>query len=111
MKNLALTFLIAATAYAGPITQKPLDEFVIYDIPVASKSGTTTIMFPAEISGLYAKSVAVQEQENAGFLISFTPGNFYFSIRALKPNAEHHLTVIFNRKAYILHLTASDSPF
>jgi len=111
MKNLALTFLIAATAYAGPITQKPLDEFVIYDIPVASKSGTTTIMFPAEISGLYAKSVAVQEQENAGFLISFTPGNFYFSIRALKPDAEDHLTVIFNRKAYVLHLKASDRPF
>jgi hypothetical protein len=68
-------------------------------------------MFPSEISGLYAKSVAVQEQENAGFLISFMPGNFYFSIRALKPNAEDHLTVIFNRKAYILHLKASDSPF
>ena len=111
MKNLALTFLIAATAYAGPITQKPLDEFVIYDIPVASKSGTTTIMFPSEISGLYAKSVAIQEQENAGFLISFTPGNFYFSIRALKPDAEDHLTVIFNRKAYVLHLKASDRPF
>lgn len=111
MKNLALTFLIAATAYAGPITQKPLDEFVIYDIPVASKSGTTTIMFPSEISGLYAKSVAIQEQENAGFVISFTPGNFYFSIRALKPNAEDHLTVIFNRKAYVLHLKASDRPF
>ncbi len=111
MKYLTFSLLIAATAYAGPITQKPLDEFVIYDIPVASKSGTTTIMFPAEISGLYAKSVAAQEQENAGFLISFTPGNFYFSIRALKKDAEDHLTVIFDRKAYVLRLTASEKPF
>lgn len=111
MKYFVLSLLLAATAYAGPITQKPLDEFVIYDIPVASKSGTTTIMFPSEISGLYAKLVAVQEQENAGFLISFTPGNFYFSIRALRKDAEDHLTVIFNRKAYVLHLTASDNPF
>ena len=103
-------FLFPLVLCAGPITQKPLDEFVIYDINVASKSGTTTIMFPAEISGLYAKSVAIQEQENAGFLISFTPGNFYFSIRALKPNAEDHLTVIFNRKAYVLHLKASGEP-
>jgi len=110
MKYFVLSLLLVATAYAGPITQKPLDEFVIYDIPVASKSGTTTIMFPSEISGLYAKSVAVQEQDNAGFLISFTPGNFYFSIRALKKDAEDHLTVIFNRKAYVLHLTASDNP-
>ena len=111
MKHLILSLLFAATAFAGPITQKPLDEFVIYDIPVASKTGTTTIMFPSEISGLFAKSIAVLEQENAGFLISFTPGNFYFTIRALKKDAEDHLTVIFNRKAYVLHLTASEKPF
>jgi hypothetical protein len=96
--------------FAGPITQKPLDEFVIYDIPVASKTGTTTVMFPSEISGLYAKAISTQEQENARFLITFTPGNFYFTIRALKSDAEDHLTVIFNRKAYVLHLKASDSP-
>jgi hypothetical protein len=77
---------------------------------VAQKSGTTTIMFPSEISGLYAKSVSTQEQENAGFLVTFTPGNFYFTIRALKADAEDHLTVIFNRKAYVLHLLASDKP-
>jgi hypothetical protein len=110
MKYLVLSFLLAATAYAGPITQKPLDEFVIYDVPVAQKTGTTTIMFPSEISGLYSKSVSTQEQENAGFLITFTPGNFYFTIRALKADAEDHLTVIFNRKAYVLHLKASDQP-
>ncbi len=110
MKHLILPLLMAATAYAGPITQKPLDEFVIYDIPVASKTGTTTIMFPSEISGLYAKAISTQEQENAGFLITFTPGNFYFTIRALKPDAEDHLTVIFNRKAYVLHLKASAKP-
>jgi len=104
-------FLLPLALYAGPIVQKPLDEFVIYDVPVAFKSGTTTIVFPSQISGLYAKSVATQEQENAGFLISFTPGNFYFTIRALRKDAEDHLTVIFNRRAYILHLTASDNPF
>ena len=103
--------MLPLALHAGSITQKPLDEFVIYDIPVAFKSGTTTILFPSQISGLYAKSVATQEQENARFLISFTPGNFYFTIRALKPNAEDHLTVIFNRKAYVLHLTASERPF
>ncbi len=110
MKYLVLSLLMAVTAYAAPITQKPLDEFVIYDIPVAQKTGTTTIMFPSEISGLYAKSISTQEQENAGFLITFTPGNFYFTIRALKSDAEDHLTVIFNRKAYVLHLKASEKP-
>lgn len=111
--SLSIALLLACTPLlkAGPIIQKPLDEYVIYDIPVAEKSGTTTIMFPSEISGLYAKSVSTQEQENAGFLITFTPGNFYFTIRALKKDAEDHLTVIYQRKAYVLHLTASDKPF
>jgi hypothetical protein len=114
MRKLCVTIaalLLGGFAHAGSIVQKPLDEFVIYDIPVASKTGTTTVMFPSEITGLFAKSVAVQDQENAGFLISFTPGNFYLTIRALKKDAEDHLTVIFNRKAYVLHLTASDHPF
>jgi len=44
-------FLLPLALYAGPIIQKPLDEFVVYDIPVASKSGTTAVMFPLEISG------------------------------------------------------------
>jgi len=109
--SFAISMVILGSALAGPITQKPLDEFVIYDIPVASKTGTTTIMFPSEISGLYAKAISTQEQENAGFLITFTPGNFYFTIRALKSDAEDHLTVIFNRKAYVLHLKASAKPF
>jgi hypothetical protein len=107
----AVILCVGPLAHAGSIVQKPLDEFIIYDIPVASKTGTTTVMFPSEISGLFAKSVAVQDQENAGFLISFTPGNFYFTIRALKKDAEDHLTVIFNRKANVLHMTASEHPF
>jgi hypothetical protein len=56
------------TSLAAPITQKPLNEFIIYRIPIAQKTGTTTILFPAEISGFSAKSVAVQEQPNAAFL-------------------------------------------
>jgi hypothetical protein len=115
MKYVTTFAIVAAvfvgSAQAGPIVQKPLDDFVIYDVPVAYRSGTTTIMFPSQISGLFAKTVSTQEQENAGFLISFTPGNFYFTIRALKKDAEDHLTVIFNRKAYVLHITASEQPF
>ena len=104
--------LVASSpAFAGQIAQKALDENVIYNIPVAFDSGTTTIMFPGEISGLFAKSVAVQEQENANFLISFTPGNPYFTVRALKKEAEDHLTVIYQRKAYVLRLAASVNPF
>jgi hypothetical protein len=110
-----LIFVLAGwfvqTAPAGEIVQKPLDEFVIYNLPIAFKSGNTTVLFPSAISALYAKSVAVQEQANADFLISFTPGNYYFTIRALRSEAKDHLTVIYNRKAYVLRLSASEKPF
>jgi hypothetical protein len=110
-----LIFVVASwfvqSALAGQIVQKPLDEFVIYNLPVACQSGNTTVLFPSAISGLYAKSVAAQEQPNADFVLSFTPGNFYFTVRALKKEAEDHLTVIYNRKVYVLHLSASGKPF
>jgi hypothetical protein len=82
----ALTFalLMAGSRLdAGEIIQKPLDEFVIYNIPVAFQSGNTTVLFPSAISGLYAKSVAVQEQPNADFVLSFTPGNFRYILARL----------------------------
>ena len=111
-RALAFALLMAGLPLeAGEIVQKPLDEFVIYNIPIAFQSGNTTVLFPSAISGLYAKSVAVQEQSNADFVLSFTPGNFYFTVRALKKEAEDHLTVIYNRKAYVLHLAASKEPF
>jgi hypothetical protein len=94
--------LLVQSLEAREIVQKPLDEFVIYNLPTAFKSGNTTFLFPSAISGLYAKSIAIQEQPNADFLISFTPGNYYFTVRALKREAEDHLTVIYNRKAYVL---------
>lgn len=96
---------------ASSIIQKPLDEFIVYEVPTAWKTGTTTILFPSEISALYGKSIATQEQPNANFLISFVPGNYYVTLRALEKSAEDYLTIIFNRKAYILHLVASDEPF
>lgn len=71
--------LLPLALHAGPITQKPAPRIPYLRYPVAFESGTTTIMSPSNISGLYAKSVAVQEQPNADFPISFTHGSFYFT--------------------------------
>ncbi len=106
-----LIFVVVASLDAAPIVEKTLDPGVIVEIPTARQSGNTTILFPAPIAGLYAKSVSAQEQANADFLISFLPGNVYLAVRALKPGVEDHLTVIIDRKAYVFHLTASDEPF
>ncbi len=110
--GIILSFLISVQPLrASSIIQKPLDEHIVYEVPIAWEAGTTTILFPSEISALYGKSIATQEQPNANFLISFLPGNYYVTLRALEKGAEDYLTIIFNRKAYIFHLIASDAPF
>lgn len=102
-------FLTACPANAFQrIIHKSLDENIIYGIRVAWRTGTTTILFPGAISGIYGQRVAKQEQENADFLVSFMPGSFHFTLRALHANAEDQLTVIFEKKAYVLHLSAAD---
>ena len=83
---------------------------VIYNLPIAFKLYFTVLFPPPAISGLYAKSIAIQETE-PNFLISFTPGNYYFTVRAVKREAEDHLLLSTTGKVYILRLSASDKPF
>jgi hypothetical protein len=107
--------LIVGTAVARPSTsvirQFPLDEDVVYTIPVPFDAGTTTILFPSPISALRASKAMVSPDQKGGqFLLSFAPGSYFFSIRALKDQAEDVLTVIYNRKAYIIKVVGSNNP-
>ncbi len=102
---------LVQSSATSSIIQKPLDEAIVYEVPTAWRAGNTTILFPSEISALYGKDIAAQEQPNARFLVSFVPGNYYLTLRAFDRNAEDYLTIIYQRKAYIFHLVASDTPF
>lgn len=107
-----LLFLVSVQPLkASAIIEKTLDEAIVYEVPTAWRAGNTTILFPSEISALYGKDIATQEQPNARFVVSFVPGNYYVTLRALERNAEDYLTVIYNRKAYIFHLVAADQPY
>ena len=95
---------------AGPLKQIPLDNYVIQRVPVATNKGNTVIMFPSAIQALYASRCALQEQPNADFLLDFQAGQYWFTLRALKKGVEDYITVIYERKAYVIHVTASDQP-
>lgn len=45
MAPLPLALSALCSAPVGLITQKPLDDLVIYDVPVAHKTGTTPVTF------------------------------------------------------------------
>ena len=103
-------WLLPALGIAGPLKQIPLDNYVIQNVPVATLTGNTVIMFPAPIQALYASRCALQEQPNADFLLDFQPGQYWFTLRALKRDVEDYVTVMYERKAYVVHVTASDKP-
>jgi hypothetical protein len=107
-------FMLAATLphalLAGPLKQVPLDNYVITRVPVATGKGNTTIMFPSPIQALYASRCAFQEQSNADFLLDFQPGQYWFTVRALKRDVEDFITVIYERKAYVIRINASETP-
>src|SRR5258707_9572921 len=95
---------------AGPLKQIPLDNYVIQSVPVATVKGNTVIMFPSAIQALYASRCALQEQPNADFLLDFQAGQYWFTLRALKKDVEDYITVLYDRKAYVLHVTSGDKP-
>lgn len=112
--KIALTYLgisvLPTSGVAGPIKQIPLDNYVIQRVPVATGKGNTVIMFPSPIQALYASRCALQEQPNADFLLDFQAGQYWFTVRALKSNVEDYITVIYERKAYVIRISASETP-
>ena len=110
--NLSFLLFLAlrGVAAAGPLKQIPLDNYVIQNVPVATITGNTVIMFPAPIQALYASRCALQEQPNADFLLDFQAGQYWFTVRALKRDVEDYITVMYERKAYVVHVVSSDKP-
>jgi hypothetical protein len=107
-------FIFPVAAQSHYTKQILLDDGIVYRIPVAYSNGTTTIFFPTNISALRGQNITVSPQDigNQKFLLNYQDGSngYYFSIRALKPDASEVLTVIYQKKAYNLLLTASDKP-
>jgi hypothetical protein len=110
-----LTFALLSQAQAGPkfTRQYLLDEYMAYTIPVPYAEGCTTFLFPAPIQALRAAKVSTdlgKKNAQAAFYLDYRPGNYFFSIRALSPEARDVLTVIYDRKAYNFVLQASPEP-
>ena len=67
----------------------------------------TTVTFPSAISKI--AGVNVSTDGSTDFQISAQPGGYYFNLAALKEGAAGTLTVVFNRKTYILYLVQDNA--
>ena len=123
MKKLQMIFMIlflSCVVYSAEkhkeVIDYRLDNKRVFPIATYFKKGVTTIMFPAQIKGIAAGNVAINKVHHkidgspeSDFLLSFQPGNYYFSIRALKSEASGTLNVVYARNTYILKLQENEN--
>jgi len=121
MKYIFLTILLlssaihAAEKHKEIITYK-LNNKRVYPIKTYFARGVTTVMFPGQIEGIAAGNVAMNTVKHnvdgspaCDFLMSFQPGNYYFSIRALKENSSGTVNIVYGRNTYILKLQENEA--
>ena len=108
---LSLVFLCLGKDKEKRIAFYELDNERIYKIPVYLNKGVTTVMFPAEIEAIHSASVAlntVPDNSNPAFLMAYTPGKYYFSIRALRLKAQGLLNIVYQGKTYIIEISENE---
>ena len=109
MKLLMLLLCLSASAETvNEIETLRLDSRLVHTVYCHERnSGVTTVVFPAEISGIYAAGVDVKfnEKKPNPFLLSFTPGSAYFTVKSLSSNeAAGAVNVVFEKQVYVIHL-------
>jgi hypothetical protein len=113
MKRLAISFWMGVCLIAGAkdkaIQDFVLDEQTVYSIPV-SANRVTTISFPGPISAIDAAQASNDPQKPAAFLIAYTKGSSFFSVRAEAKKADTNINIRWNNKTYVLELVESDEP-
>jgi hypothetical protein len=106
-----LTLLVALAAHAAPaVKQFPLDERVVYEIPI-SGDAPTTLMFPSALTAIEAANVSVNPETPAPVLLAYTPGRTFFSVRALEPAAKAAVNVVWKNKTYVLRFFGNAEPY
>lgn len=113
--TLIVGFLLAAiSAFASGrpqvIKQFPLDERTVYEIPIGSDV-PTTLMFPSAITAIEGANISGNPETPAPVLLAYTPGRYFFSVRAAEPNAKAAINVVWKNRTFVLRFAASPQPY
>lgn len=108
--SIGLGSLLSSVALAAPaVKQFPLDERVVYEIPI-SGDAPTTLMFPSALTAIEGAHVSASPETPAPVLLAYTPGRTFFSVRALEPDARAAVNVVWKNKTYVLRFATSAEP-
>lgn len=109
--SVALVLGSASSRAASPaVKQFPLDERMVYRIPI-SQDAPTTLMFPSTLTAIEAANVSISPETPAPVLLAYTPGRTFFSVRAVQPVAKAAVNVVFKNKTYVLHFAVGAEPY
>lgn len=102
--------LSATTFAASAVKQFPLDERVVYEIPISAEA-PTTLMFPSALTAIEGANVSASPETPAPVLLAYTPGRTFFSVRALEPAARAAVNVVWKNRTYVLRFAVAAEPF
>jgi hypothetical protein len=106
---LPLRLVAQNTDSKASIKTYPLDEASVQLIPVATDR-VTTVSFPGPITALQGARFTSDSKRLDYLQLSYVPGNYFFSVRALAQNARGNLNVVWNRKTYVIEFVEGNSP-
>jgi len=113
----AALVLSCAVALADPVAtppatikQFPLDERTVYQIPIG-RDVPTTLMFPSALTAIEGANVSSSAEAPAPVLLAYTPGQHFFSVRALEPGAKGAVNVVWKGRTFVIRLQESAEPF
>jgi hypothetical protein len=95
---------------ANPIQRRVLDPTKVVRILVG-EDRLTTIRFPAPIAGMESARASTDPHSESLFLVSFEPGEAFFSVRALVPDGATSLNVTWKKETYVFELIACANPW
>lgn len=111
-----LPLLIAGVAFAEPrslstnvVRQFPLDERTVYEIGIG-REVPTTLMFPSAITAIEGANVSNSPDTPAPVLLAYTPGQYFFSVRALTPGATGAVNVVWHNRTFVLRFHEGTEP-
>ncbi|HEX2853957.1 MAG TPA: hypothetical protein VHO24_12015 [Opitutaceae bacterium] len=106
-----LSLRAEAPATPAPVVRQfPLNERTVYEILI-SRDAPTTLMFPSAPTAIEAANVSVSTETPAPVMLAYTPGRYFFSVRATEVNARAAINVVWKNKTYVLRLAESAEPF
>jgi hypothetical protein len=111
----ALALLLAGAGQAAPkrpqiIKQFPLDERTVYEIPIGPDV-PTTLMFPSALTAIEGANISANPETRAPVLLAYTPGRYFFSVRAADPNAKAAVNVVWKNRTFVLRFFVSKEPY